>query len=51
MNSELAHPNEGTAVAVGDLGPDFALANTDGRIYQLSEAGGTTLLIFYRGDW
>jgi peroxiredoxin len=45
------HPNEAIAVPVGAKAPDFALANSDGRIYQLATATTAVLLIFYRGDW
>lgn len=45
------HPNETSAISVGTPAPDFALANTDGRLYQLARAETAVLLIFYRGDW
>ena len=45
------HPNEAVAAPVGALAFDFSLENTDGRLYQLSQAETAVALIFYRGDW
>lgn len=47
------HPNQATAVATGDIAPDFSLTNTDGELYSLPAglARGPLVLVFYRGDW
>ncbi len=39
--------------AVGDLAADFALSDADGRTRRLSEltAGGSVVLVFFRGHW
>ena len=41
------------ALGVGDLAPDFALSEADGRDFRLSRAlrSGPVVLTFYRGGW
>lgn len=47
------HPNAFVVVKVGQTAPDFALPNTDGAVYRLSQATAVqpVILVFYRGDW
>lgn len=42
-----------TPVAVGDVAPDFALEDQDGRRHTLSAERGKqpVVLVFYRGYW
>jgi len=38
--------------SVGELAPDFRLADQDGKAVRLSAArGGKVVLVFYRGYW
>lgn len=41
------------SVGVGDIAPDFALSDQDGRKHVVSGARGkrTVVLVFYRGHW
>ena len=43
----------GTAVAVGEVAPDFTLEDQNGRKVSLSDARGKSaaVLVFYRGYW
>lgn len=47
------HPNADKLLKLGEIAPDFALADSDGQQLQLSAAlvQGAVLLVFYRGDW
>lgn len=50
---EKPHPNADRLLKVGETAPDFALENTDGVVYSLSEetAVRPVVIVFYRGDW
>ena len=45
--------DESNIPAVGDLAPEFALADSTGVVHRLSEvvAGGLGVVVFYRGHW
>ncbi|CAN5382469.1 hypothetical protein BH20ACI2_BH20ACI2_09510 [soil metagenome] len=38
-------------IAVGDMAPDFTLADVKGQKWTLSRMGHPTVLVFYRGWW
>ena len=38
-------------ITVGEIAPDFSLADQDGTSVSLSAAGKPVLLVFYRGYW
>ena len=45
-------PDKATAVAAGELAPDFQLKDADGNAFRLSALRGSPVLIkFYRGYW
>ncbi len=43
----------GTPLAVGSTAPDFALPDSEGQTWRLSEmiADGPAVVVFYRGYW
>jgi len=52
LASALAAPRAMRPPSVGELAPDFRLADQDGKAVRLSAArGGKVVLVFYRGYW
>ena len=52
-DGENLKPADLERVKVGDVAPDFALENMDGKRISLSEFRGkkNVVLVFYRGHW
>ena len=52
MAQTKPYPKAQVASALGQIAPDFALKNQDGKDFKLSEQRGHwVLLYFYRGYW
>lgn len=51
--SSLPHSQRDSPVAIGEVAPDFTLADENGNKVTLSESRGKSpvVLVFYRGYW